>query len=60
MKHYGIWVSDDKNKQVGWLINGQGEIFWTTGMGVAKAMLKKINHDHQTTRYKFEIRGFEE
>jgi hypothetical protein len=60
MKHYGIWVLDNKTKKVGWLINGQGEIFWTTGMGVAKAMLKKINRDHSTTRCTFEIREFEE
>jgi hypothetical protein len=39
MKHFGIWVI----KANSWLVNGMGDIFWTTSRAVAEAQLARFN-----------------
>jgi len=39
MKHFGIWCVEPAT----WLVNSEGEIFWTTSKAVAEAMLAKCN-----------------
>lgn len=52
MKHFGIWVTPVNS----WLINGMGDIFWTTSRAVAQAVLERATFRPDNRR--FEIREF--
>lgn len=45
-RHYGVWVSGDGRKDNGgWIEFSNGELFWTTSVGVAKAKLNLLCGD---------------